>query len=377
MASATLPITGLELKAPAKCANRRTPPVLSAIVVNYCQWHRTAHLVQSLTERPQALSDDVEVVVVDNHSPAHRLARRLRRWPGVSLRRWQHNRGFARAVNEGFRLSQGSWLLLLNPDVTVPAGFCARVLDCITERAARDPQVGIIGFQIRNDDSSLQGSCGHFPTLVSTLTRLFLPRNRRKYQAPGGGGQAVDWVTGCCLLVRRECLQQLEGMDDSFFLYYEDVDLCRRARASGWAVWYEPRVAVIHHRPLHSRPVIPILRFLTRHGLLLYATRHWPPWQRLVLAGIVGIESLLRRCWTAWNQDRKSADLFRELGHLNAEIARGRVQEAARRVRQVLRQHGASLATAVDDFHPARCYDAVQKETTGAAFDRDSQPQSA
>ena len=73
-------------------------------------------------------------------------------------------------------------------------------------------------------------------------------------------------MTGCCLLVRRECWEELGGFDEDFFLYYEDVDLCRRARAAGWSVWYEPAVRVTHYRPLHTRPVPAPLRLMTRHA---------------------------------------------------------------------------------------------------------------
>src|SRR6202043_774896 len=112
--------------------------------------------------------DLVEVVVVDNHSPAHPLMHRLRRWPRVSLRRWGRNRGFARAVNEGCRLSRGEWFLLLNPDVSITPQFVQGVLDLANELAADDPRAGIIGFHMHNSDGSGQPSTGFFPTLART-----------------------------------------------------------------------------------------------------------------------------------------------------------------------------------------------------------------
>src|SRR5262249_59330334 len=115
---------------------------------------------------------EVGAVVVDTHSPAAPVARRLRRWPGVSLRRWGRNRGFARAVNEGCRLSRGDWLLLLNPDMSVPQGFLDGVLALADRLAAEDPRTGIVGFQLRNSDDSRQYSSGPEPTLVRTLAGL-------------------------------------------------------------------------------------------------------------------------------------------------------------------------------------------------------------
>src|SRR5262245_43362928 len=112
---------------PARRKRRSAPrtaiaPKLSVVIVNYCEWQGTAALVRQVLGTPLGRQGRVEVVVLDNHSPAHPLIGRLRRRPGVSLRRWRHNRGFARAANEGCRLSRGDWFLLLNPDVSLPDG---------------------------------------------------------------------------------------------------------------------------------------------------------------------------------------------------------------------------------------------------------------
>jgi GT2 family glycosyltransferase len=145
-------------------------------------------------------------------------------------------------------------------------------------------------------------------------------------------------VTGCCLLLRRACLEDLGGLDEDFFLYYEDVDLCQRARARGWSVWYEPGLRVVHHRPLHGRPVPAHLRVLTRHALLTYAAKHWPRWQTRVLAGIVGVEAWLRRRAAGWRRDADAARLFGDLAHMAADLGRGRSDAAGRRLRRVVRR---------------------------------------
>src|SRR5262249_18505937 len=203
-----------------------------------------------------------EVVIVDNDSPWHTLIPRLRRMPGVSLRRWRSNRGFARAVNEGVRLSRGDWVLLLNPDMSLEPGFLDKALARAEELAKTDTHTGIIGFGLRDADGGRQRSAGPFPTLASSLLRLLLPRPWRKYYLRSAAQcRPVDWVTGCCLLVRRTCWEDLGGLDGDFFLYYEDVDLCRRARRHGWAVWAgagpwaaPPPPRQTPPRPAHPRP---------------------------------------------------------------------------------------------------------------------------
>lgn len=331
----------LTLPAPQTRPRRPAPattPRLSVVIVNYRQWENTARLVRELRASEPARRGLVEVVVVDNNSPPHRLVGRLRRLPGVSLRRWGRNRGFARAVNEGCRLGRGDWFLLLNPDVSVPGGFLEGALAVADELTAGDPSAGVVGFRLRNTDGSRQLSSGPFPTLAGTLAGLALPRARRKYRkVHGRQRRRVPWVTGCCLLVRGACLRDLDGFDRRFFLYYEDVDLCRRARARGWSVWYEPRLRAVHHTPLHGRAVAPLLRLITRHALLTYAARHWTAWQLRVLAGVVRAEAWVRRLWASWRGETGAAALFRELGALAADCAAGRPRRARRRLARAVR----------------------------------------
>jgi N-acetylglucosaminyl-diphospho-decaprenol L-rhamnosyltransferase len=324
---------------------RLRTPRLSVIVVNYCQWENTAALVRQLATARGSRRGAAEVVVVDNHSPAHRLAARLRRWPGVSLRRWARNRGFARAVNEGCRLSRGEWFLLLNPDMTLPDGFLDGVLALAEELTTTEARAGIVGFQLRNSDGSLQLSSGAFPTLLGTLAGLLRPRARRKYQAvPGQERSPVPWVTGCCLLVRRTCLEDLGGLDEDYFLYYEDVDLCRRARARGWTVWYEPRLQAVHHNPLHGRAVPPLLRLITRHSLLTYSARHWTGWQTRLLAGIVRVEAWVRQLRARWRGDTESVHVFAELGAVTRALAHGLPKRARGRARAFVLRNDRQLA---------------------------------
>src|SRR5437870_9497441 len=120
-------------------------PHVSVIIVNYHLWEQTARLVGELRASPRVRSGEVEIVVVDNHSPLHPVIKRMRRWAGVSLRRWGRNRGFAHAVNEGCRLSRGQWLLLLNPDISIAPDFLDRVLSLSSQLAEEEPRAGVVG----------------------------------------------------------------------------------------------------------------------------------------------------------------------------------------------------------------------------------------
>jgi len=316
-----------------------TVPRLSIVIVNYRQWERTWQLVQQLRSSPLTVAGHAEIVIVDNNSPTHPLLSRLRRLDGVSVRRWGRNRGFARAVNEGVRLSRGEWVLLLNPDVTVPVGFVEEALNR-TEDLQREASVGIVGFGLRDSDGSRQGSTGPFPTLWRTLTGLLWPRARRKYHRhPAETRCAVEWVTGCCLLARRSCLTDVGGLDTDFFLYYEDVDLCRRAQAKGWQILYDPSLEITHHLPLHRRPLTPLLRMVTRHALLKYAGKHWPGWQRRFLGHGIALEATLRRWWTVLRNKDMQGEQFDELRAMALAAAKGNEAEITTVLHRVLRQH--------------------------------------
>lgn len=299
-------------------------PRISVVIVNYRQWHNTARLIGQLLRSPAIQSGRAEIVVVDNRSPYHPIRNKLRRTPGVSLRCLPQNRGFGRGANEGCRLSRGSWLLLLNPDVTTSERFLERALESVDRMGRDEPTASIIGLQLRDPNGERQASAGVTPTLLGTLLGLLRPRAERKCRLlPGRNRAKVAWVTGCGMLIRRDCFQQLGGFDPDFFLYYEDVDLCRRARRLGHAVWHDPALHVVHHHPLHSREVPPRIRLLTRHALLTFARKHWPDWQTMLLALLVLAESI-------WRGRRRHCQQMR----LAIDFLLGRDRRAYRRVKR-------------------------------------------
>ncbi len=309
-------------------------PDLSVVLVHFCQWRNTARLVRQLRRSASVRTGMSELVIVDNHSPFHPVVRRLERLSSVTVRRFSRNHGFARAVNRGCETGAGRWVLLLTPDVSVPDGFLDEALAVVERLAETEPRAGVVGFRLRNADGSRQASSGPFPTLSNTIAGLLRPRSRRKCRHHDGSERRpVAWVTGGCLLVRRDCLEELAGLDESFFLYYEDVDFCRRAADAGWSVWYDPSLEVTHHWPLHARRVPAPLRLMTRHALLNYARKHWEPWQARALAALLWSEASVRQLWAAIRGDRDSARCHGEIRRLIADVCRGRIAAARRRIR--------------------------------------------
>ena len=342
-------VLGKSLRAPRTVTFRpaTTTFAISVVVVNFCQWKNTARLVRQLRRSETMKTRIGRIVIVDNGSKHHSLEARLQKLGGVELISNGENLGFATAVNRGIAACVAEWTLLLNPDVTVPDEFLDEVL-LAAERLVRNrPKTGVIGFKLQNRDGTTQPSCGPFPTLVNTIAGAFAPRWKRKCKPLPDASTQVPWATGGCLLIRQDCFQTLGGFDNRFFLYYEDVDLCKRAKEAGYEVWYSPDVAAIHHWPLHSRPVPAPLRLITRHALLHFARTNWPRWQAWTLGRIVRLEAKLRSLWADRAGNHIAASFYRQLKRLVLDLETGRTDKVNERI-EAAAEHLAAVAAAQD-----------------------------
>jgi len=284
---------------------------VTVVIVNYNSWPDVLRLVGALGRAEEVATGLAEVVLVDNASEGPIPAELQIPIPGVHLVARDENDGFAAGVNAGWRAGRGRWLLVLNPDIIVAKGWLGAVVARIQRleaEAAAAP--GVVGFALRNPDGSRQPSVGSFPSLPRTLWEQLIPRSRRKYQADWRTrAGAVPWVTGACMLVNTQLLVLLDGMDEDFFLYYEEVALCRSASRAGWRVEFDPSVAVTHLRPLQNRALSPKMRVITRHSKLLYFCKHLPHWQFLGLSWIISLEALIlgrRSRWIGRVEDARS-----------------------------------------------------------------------
>lgn len=306
-------------------ADRPTNPELAVVIVNYNGWPDVVRLVSTLIESPKVLEGRCEIIVVDNASDSPLPDVFLAGRPGLRLVLRVENGGFAAGVNAGWRSTRAGWLLLLNPDIVAGADLIDRVVARIShDRARSDGPPGVVGFGLRNQDGTRQPSVGVDPNLWRSLRGLFIPRARRKYQpAWRTKGGEVPWVTGACALVDAALLQTVGGMDDDFFLYYEEVALCRSARTLGRRVEYDPSLEVVHLRPLQDRPITPTLRIITRHSKLLYFRKHLPHWQFAWLSRIVAVESATRGAWAKGRGLAVEARAWRTIGRLARALRRG------------------------------------------------------
>ena len=299
-------------------------PRLSIVIVNYAGWPDSERLTAALAKTPEVAEGFVEVIVVDNATPGP-IPKFFHDPPlGVRLLARLTNDGFAAGVNAGWRVSKAPWLLLLNPDVEVGPDFLSKLFSRLDHYESRSNGLpGIVGYALRNPDGTRQGSVGVSPSFPRCVVEPLIPRARRKYQ-PASRDQSgpVPWVTGACALVRSELLNALDGMDDDFFLYYEEVALCESARRAGWSVEFDPKLEAIHRQPLHSRPLSPRMRVITRHSKLLYFRKYLPRPHFVGLSWLVALESAVRRPLADLLRKREEASAWRTIYKLARESRR-------------------------------------------------------
>lgn len=220
---------------------------LSIVIVN---WNTSAFLADCLAsiERysPQC---DYEVWVVDNASADGSAQMVRERFPWVRLIENAENVGFAAANNQAIRESASCYVLLLNPDTVVHAG----ALQALVDFMVLHPTAGASGARLLNPDGSLQLSCQPRPTLLREAWMLLhLEKLLRlgSYNMDGWSTDAprqVDVVKGACVMAPRQVLQQVGWLDEDYFLYAEELDLCERVRRAGYEVYWVPAVVITHH----------------------------------------------------------------------------------------------------------------------------------
>lgn len=220
---------------------------LSVIVVNY----NTCHLFNDFFKSMGAATTQrsVQTLLIDNASKdASRSVLQVRS-EAMTIIFNDQNIGFGRANNQAVPLVQGRYALLLNTDAFVLPDTLTKTLAWMDAH----PDCGVLGVKLTDRSGDLQPSCRYFPTPFN----IFLNRTGLQRLFPWvvliddmawdhASVRECDWVPGCYYLIRREVLDQVGLFDPRFFMYYEEVDHCRRVKAAGWKVMYYPDTSVVH-----------------------------------------------------------------------------------------------------------------------------------
>jgi hypothetical protein len=223
---------------------------LSIIIISYNAADYLRRCLQAVAVASPGLS--LEIIVVDNLSKDNSCQVVEQEFPNVTLLRATSNLGFAAANNLALRQARGRYFLLLNSDCFVAPDALRRSIELMDAT----PQAGAAGPRLYFEDGSFQISARLFPTVLSeffTLSGLsdkhpssrFFSSSNRTWDSPDHPAP-VGWVTGAYMLLRASLLEKIGLLDDGFYFYHEDVDICRRVHAAGFEVWYWPQIEAVH-----------------------------------------------------------------------------------------------------------------------------------
>lgn len=227
--------------------------LLSIVIVNY----RTPQLcVSSLCSIETINNISHETIVIDNASndgSAEHIEQAITKnsWYNIRTIGSSDNLGFSAGNNLGINASASEYVLLLNSDTIVRPG----AIETLVQTLQDNPQMGMASPRLEWPDGSPQESCFRFHRPINELIRSActgpITRLLKAYEVPLRVTDELsypEWTSFACVLIRRELFEQIGLLDDEFFMYFEDVDFCRRARAAGWPIINNPQARVVHLR---------------------------------------------------------------------------------------------------------------------------------
>ena len=256
---------------------------LAIIVVTYNSATEIGPCLDSLVGHTEPFP--TTITVVDNASSDGTAGMVRARWPGVQVIESPTNAGFSRANNLGIRATGGDYVLLLNPDTVAPPG----AIQTLVRGLAAHPDAAIAGARLLSEHGFPELSWGDpigpwnelkrkvFSTLYHRKIRSIV----RKVDQLSRQAREVSWVSGACMVIRRPDLEAVGLLDERFFMYTEDVDLCIAMTKRGRTVLYVAGAELLHYRG-RSAARNPATERLYRRSQLAYYEKHLPHWAGLL-----------------------------------------------------------------------------------------------
>lgn len=273
-------------------------PDISVIIVNW----RVRDLLEKclFSIEKYGRNANIEVLVVDNDSRDGTSEMIMVEHSYVRMIALPKNLGFATANNMAFEIAKGRYMLLLNPDTEITENFFEEILAYMEEH----PAVGIVGPKIFNTDGSTQMSVRKFPDLWSQILIMLKLKNILIDNKPLNNyleadfdytkEQSVQQVMGAAMMIREEVLEEVGYLDEGFFIWFEEVDFCKRAREAGFEVKYYPKAKIIHTGGASFDQALALRKqIIFDKSLLYYFWKHKPLYQWLAILLITPINILL------------------------------------------------------------------------------------
>lgn len=282
---------------------------LDVIIVN---WNAGKQLLDCLKSLQTACQESVfhlsRCIVVDNASTDGSVDH-LENYPfSLTTIKNRENRGFAYACNQGAKLGKAEFILFLNPDVRLFPDSLAKALAFMAE--PKNQRVGILGIQLVDEEGVIQRNVARFPTPKALfyqmlgLDRLWPKQYPTHFMTDWDHRESreVDQVQGSFFLVRRKVFDELQGFDQRFFMYFEDLDFAFRTRQAGWKIHYLADVQSFHHGGGTSHQVKARRLFYVLCSRAEYAAKHFGFRTSLIIIIVsVGLEFWVRLGWSLIN----------------------------------------------------------------------------
>lgn len=264
---------------------------LSIIIVNYNTSSLLRKCLDSIIENNKELivHNSLEIIVVDNGSVDESREVVKKDYPQVKLLTNKTNVGFGKANNQGINEAQGEYILLLNTDTYAKP----QAIENLLNFAKSQKTPSFFGGKLFNEDNSPQPSCGPFYNLWIVFLMLFLKGDKSGLTRYSPNKiTRTDWVSGACLLGKKEDFEKISLFDENIFMYMDEIDFLYRAKKKGFKVYFYPSAHFIHIGSASSEgnkePVLNIYR-----GLIYFYYKHHAPLERFFLLFMLKLKALI------------------------------------------------------------------------------------
>jgi len=270
-------------------------PLISVIIVNYNTSQEIRALLISLAQVNYA---NLEIIIVDNASPNDSLQHLAKDFSGLQIIYSPENLGFAGGNNLGLQVAKGDFLLLINPDTIIEKGAITVMLNIFRQ----NPMVGLVSPKIKYhkspDTIQYAGMSAMSPWTMRTRSYGKGKKDNPEFDV----SKPTFFGHGAAMMIKREVLDRVGGMEEAYFLYYEELDWCLQMRQAGFEVYYAAQATVWHKESVAVERDSPLKKYYMSRNRLLFARRHFTRWQLLVSSLYTLLVLLPKNIYTHWRR---------------------------------------------------------------------------
>jgi GT2 family glycosyltransferase len=266
---------------------------ISIIIVNYNLADEIDNCLDSFFDIANITKDiKYEVIIVDNNSPDKKLSSIEKKYANniVSFYYLSENLGFGKACNYGFSKSSGEYILFLNPDTILKEN----IFEPIISEFQKDESIGIIAPKQQTRAPFFDFSAGFYPNICYEILNLFgigvffegflinLLSRRHNFKCIN-----VGWILGAAIFIRSELFKELNGFDPDYFMFFEEVDLCRRVKNLGYNIAYCPWLKIHHIGSVSGKKDYTLYTIRTYSSKKIYISKHYKSFYRVIMQSML------------------------------------------------------------------------------------------